>query len=398
MAQLWNQKKRMGNKDTHRFTVADDYILDNVLLPHDIIGTIAHVKGLRRIGVLRAHEARVLCNELARMRVEAIDGSLTVKKDDEDCHSLIERTLTVRLGDVGKKVHTGRSRNDQVLTALRLYMRAEMDLCLAESRALESMFRTKARQYRTVQMPGYTHMQRAMPSSVYLWLSSFADACADGHRLIAVAQTILDQSPLGSVVGYGEQGLGLARPYTAEVLGFSRVQKNPIYTAQSRGVFELIALQSLTITMASVARFATDMMLFTTKEFAFFSLPKSLTTGSSAMPHKVNYDVLELIRARTSLFYAECDALSRVIDKLPSGYNRDFQLTKGIVMRAFASIHETLRTCRAVVSGLRAHPDILARGMTAELYATEEAYQLVKKNGVPFRDAYHEVAQKYRSR
>lgn len=239
-------------------------------------------------------------------------------------------------------------------------------------------------------------MQRAMPSTVSRWCNAFADEWSDTLTLLGAAERILDQSPLGSVVGYGEHGLGLDRRYTARILGFSHVQRNPLYAANSRGAFEYLALVSLAPLMLSVGRFASDLLLFSTKEYGFVSLPEKFTTGSSAMPQKRNYDVLELLRARSAEFGGVTDTVFRIMEKLPSGYNRDVQRTKKYCIDGLKIVRDSIGVAQLVAAHVSFDKTALLHAMTPELYATEEAYALVRK-GVPFRDAYFAVAKKYRA-
>ncbi|HEY4474213.1 MAG TPA: argininosuccinate lyase [Candidatus Paceibacterota bacterium] len=397
MSTLWMKKKK-SLPLIESFLAGDDTTTDLVLLPYDIQGSVAHAKGLRKIGVLSAKEERALTRELGRIFTLWRAGKIKISPSEEDCHTVIENLLVKRLGVVGKKIHTGRSRNDQVLVALRLYMKNEVAAIEKEIFSLIRAFEKKARAYKDIPMPGYTHMQRAMPSSVDAWLLSFRDALLDDLVFLASIKKIIDQNPLGSVAGYGETTLGLDREVTTKLLGFKQTQKNPLYCALSRGKFELMLLQALSAALFDIGKFATDALLFSTKEFGFLSLPDSFTTGSSVMPQKRNYDVLELLRAHVSAFNGTLVSLQALTDKLPSGYNRDFQLTKKPFIEGVHITHEVIEVTTLVVKNLKLNSEALKAACTEELYATEETYRLVKEKGIPFRDAYRIVAKKFSGR
>ena len=397
MSTLWMKKKK-SLPLIESFLAGDDTTTDLVLLPYDIQGSVAHAKGLRKIGVLSAKEERALTRELGRIFTLWRAGKIKISPSEEDCHTVIENLLVKRLGVVGKKIHTGRSRNDQVLTALRLYMKDAIAGVEKEIMFLMQAFEKKARAYKSIPMPGYTHTQRAMPSSVDAWLLSFRDALSDDLVFLASIKKIIDQNPLGSVAGYGETTLGLDRALTTKLLGFKQTQKNPLYCALSRGKFELMLLQALSAALFDIGKFATDALLFSTKEFGFLSLPDSFTTGSSVMPQKRNYDVLELMRGHAAAFNGTLVSLQSLIANLPAGYNRDFQLTKEPFMRGVKTAYQVITVATLVVANLTMDVSALKAACTPELYATEEAYRLVKEKGIPFRDAYRIVAKKFSGR
>ncbi len=395
MKKIWHKNKTASvHPAVERYLTGDDHFMDGILLPYDIRGSIAHAEGLERIKVITPREKNLLVAGLTRIHELWKNGKVVITPADEDCHTVIERMLTKQLGARGKKIHTGRSRNDQVLTALRLYMKEKLAHVAAEVQDLTNAFRKAASKNKNLAMPGYTHMQRAMPSSISLWLGAYAEALKDDATLVRAVLSVIDQSPLGSVVGYGEHSLGLDRKFVAKKLGFAKVQKNALYAANSRGKFELLTLQALEPIMLDIGKFATDSLLFSTREFGFLLLPPQFLTGSSAMPHKRNYDVLELMRARASEFVGSVATLAILIDKLPSGYNRDLQLTKKIFMNAVENAVDTMRVTSLVVQNIEFDVVALDAAMSEELYATEEAYELVKK-GIPFREAYQTVAKKY---
>lgn len=382
-------------EQVEKYTVGSDYLFDQRLVKYDAQASIAHAEMLAAIGILTTEEKDSAVKGLNEIIALSEKGEFVITVSHEDCHSAIEQYLTEHQGEVGKKIHTGRSRNDQVLVAMRLYMKDAVIESKQKIENLISELEKKAAEYKNVEMPGYTHMQRAMPSSVDMWLGSFSAALTDDLSLLEATLSIIDQNPLGSVVAYGEKTLGLDRAMTTKALGFTRVQENPMYCALSRGKFETLILQALLPVLFDIGKFATDMMLFTTKEFGFVRLPSNFTTGSSAMPQKRNYDVCELMRAHCAGFAGNVVTLQNIIDKLPSGYNRDFQLAKAPFMTSIDTALETISIATLVAANISINTENAKAACTPELYATEEAYKMVKEDGVPFRDAYKIVAEKY---
>ncbi|MBK9264377.1 MAG: argininosuccinate lyase [Polyangiaceae bacterium] len=372
-----------------RYTSRDDWKLDQRLLAYDLVATRAHVEGLHRIGILSADERSALTNALAELVQKNDAGELVLTEADEDGHTAIEAALVEKLGDVGKKVHTGRSRNDQVLVALRLYERDALDdldkLCLETAAALLEL---AARESRTP-LPGYTHLQRAVPSSVGLWAAAFADGFLDGVIPVRAARALVDRSPLGAAAGYGVN-LPLDREGVARDLGFADVAWNPLGSQTSRGIVEATILAAAWHVMATIRRLAWDLSLFTTSEFGFVKLPDAFTTGSSIMPQKRNPDVVELMRAACSVVQGAMVEVQTIV-ALPSGYHRDLQLTKAPLLRG---IDETLTTVRLVprlIAGLRFDRERMLSAITPECFATDRAVELTA-SGMPFRDAYRRVA------
>jgi argininosuccinate lyase len=384
------------NAQIEDYTVSVDYILDQELVPYDALASIAHAEMLHKIGVLSKTEKVSLVKGLNTIITKSKAGKFKIEKSDEDCHTAIENFLIKMYGDVGKKIHTGRSRNDQVLTALRLHMKDKITEIAGTTKSFVKIIESKEKKYSKTVMPGYTHMQRAMPSTISLWLGSFSASLKDDLILLQSTLKVIDQNPLGSVAGYGENVFGLDRKMTTKMLKFARVQENHIYCALSRGKFELLTLQAFSSIMFDIGKLATDLMLFTTKEYDFFSLPGEFTTGSSAMPQKHNYDVIELVRGNTSLFNGILTQLQSITEKLPSGYNRDFQLTKEPYMKGVEIVSDTVKVMTLVVKNLIVNTENLKKSCTLELYATEEAYKLVKQKKIPFRDAYKIVGGKYK--
>lgn len=395
MKKLWQKSNNQSvDKDVESYTIGNDYILDMELVAYDIQGSRAHARGLKKIGILTTKELHMLEKGLNKIFTLWKSGKFHIAPEQEDMHTAIEDFLTNICGDTGKKIHTGRSRNDQILVALRLFSLDKLHTTFSLIKDLIKAMNVTIKKYQTYKMPGYTHMQRAMPTTVSTWLGSYRDALADDVVLLKSVQNILDQNPLGSAAGYGENILGIDRTFTARELGFKRVQKNPIYSAMSRGKFELMMLQALSHIMMDLGKLASDLLLFTTQEFGFFDLPHSFKTGSSIMPQKKNFDVLELMRGNVAIFNGYVFQIQELIKNLPLGYNRDFQLMKEPFLKGVSLAMNTIAIATKVVSHLHVNQDAIQRACTPDLYATDEAYQLVK-NGMPFRDAYREVGKKY---
>ena len=393
---LWYKpSNNVLNEQIESYTVGIDYILDKELIEYDINASIAHAKMLYSIKILSKKELDSLIKGFGLLTKDLKTGNFKIEKNDEDCHTAIENYLCNICGDVGKKIHTGRSRNDQILTALRLHMKDKLNEFIKETNKLIDSLNAKMIKNSGIIMPGYTHMQKAMPSSVSIWLGSFRDALKDDLIVLNSTLKIIDQNPLGSVAGYGENTLGLDRNLTTKILGFSHTQDNPMYCALSRGKFELIILQALSLVMFDIGKLCTDLMLFTTKEYNFVSLPNEFTTGSSVMPQKHNYDVLELSIANVSLFNGIISQLQNITEKLPSGYSRGFQLTKEPYLKGIKNAIDTTKITSLILDNLIINIDVLKEACSSELYATEEAYKLVKEKNIPFRDAYKIIGRKY---
>jgi argininosuccinate lyase len=371
-----------------RFLAGEDVLLDRELFPYDIRATAAHVRGLARIGILAEVESERLVALLEELSREFQEGRFVLDERFEDGHSAIEMFLTERAAEMGAKVHTGRSRNDQVAVATRLYLKDRL-LHLAELNgqiALACL--QKAERHADVPLPGYTHLQRAVPSSVGLWMGGFAEAFADNLALTLSAWEAVDCSPLGTAAGYGVN-LPLDRDGVAQELGFGRLQVNPMYAQNSRGKFELIALQAAAHAMQDLRRLAWDLSLFTTSEFDFVVLPEAYTTGSSIMPNKANPDVVELLRGRAATVEAAMAEIQSVLS-LPSGYQRDLQLTKAPLIRGMTSSLQALAIVPAMIRGLALRETAMSDAISAEMYTTDLALEKAA-SGVPFRTAYLEA-------
>jgi len=388
---LWEKGYRL-EREVEEFTVGEDYLLDRQLVRYDCLASIAHATMLGRIGVLEEQEVQSLVDELNRIIQLDERGEFEVLREHEDCHTAIENHLTRELGDLGEKIHTGRSRNDQVLTALRLYYKEEMAQCKGLISELVQSIQQFVVRHGEVGLPGYTHTRKAMPSSMGLWGESFVDSMRDNLRQIDAALELIDQSPLGTGAGYGVP-LDLDRECISELLGFARVQENPIYAQHSRGKFEATILHVLTQVLLDLNRMATDLIVFSLPELGYFELPEELCTGSSIMPQKRNPDVLELVRARYHLVVSYEFQVKSTIGNLPSGYNRDLQLTKGPTMSGLRTTQQCLSVMALVFGKLGVNEERCSAGLTDEVYATERVYELVKK-GVPFREAYRRICEK----
>jgi argininosuccinate lyase len=388
---LWEKGQKI-NDQVFDFTVGDDYITDLHLVKYDCMASIAHAKMLGKINILKNGEVEKLIDGLNEIINLVEKNNFEILKEHEDCHTAIENYLTDKLGELGKKIHTARSRNDQVLTALRLYYRDQGKEILSLMENLKKSISAFVKKTGDVKIPGYTHMQKAMPSSIELWGNAFVDSMEDNKRLLNAVLEIIDQSPLGTAAGYGVP-LEIDRNFTAKELGFSRIQENSIYTQNSRGKFESSLLHALSQIMFDLNKIATDLILFSMPEFGFFELPVDFCTGSSIMPQKKNPDVLELMRAKYHVVSACEFQLKNIISNLIGGYNRDLQLTKEPVIKACSITRESLAIGVVLFDHLFINKDKCLAAMSNELYATEKVYELVKQ-GVPFRDAYQQIASK----
>lgn len=390
---LWNKGYDL-NKAVEKFTVGKDYILDKALVKYDCIASKAHAKMLTKIGVLTTEELNQLLTGLDEIIKLNDEGKFEIKLSDEDCHTAIEHYLVKNFGDAGKKIHTARSRNDQVLTAMRLFQKDELKVVNELILSLKDELENNIQKNGTISLPGYTHMQKAMPMSVKIWLGSFLEALKDNLKQVKSTYKLIDQSPLGSAAGFGVPVLELDKEMTAKEMGFSKVQENPLYCQLSRGKFDAQIMHLLTQIMFDVNKLATDVLIFTMDEFSFMKIPNEFCSGSSIMPQKKNLDLLELLRAKYHVVLADEFKIKSLSGNLMSGYNRDMQLTKEPTMNSLDIVKQSLQMITLIVKGLEFNKEICEKAMTSELYATEEAYKLVKK-GMPFRDAYKEVGKKF---
>jgi len=390
---LWEKGYRL-DRDVERYTVGDDYLLDRALLKYDCIASVAHAKALRKAGVLTEGERRRLVRELNRIQELAERGRFRIAAEDEDGLTAIEKHLVAALGDLGKKIHTARSRNDQVATAIRLYARDQLLDLQHRLDACVRALRRRARQLGNVTMPGYTHARKAMPLTFAAWLRAAAESLQDNRIVIRAVLELLDRNPLGTGAGFGVPVFRLDRRQTARDLGFSRLQKSPLYVQNSRGKFEAIVVSALADVMFDLNKISSDLILFSMDEIGFVRLPRNLCTGSSIMPQKRNPDVLEIARAQYHTVIANEFMIRGIIGNLMSGYHRDLQKTKKPLMESIEITGSSLAIVTRVIEKFQVDAARCRQACTAEIYATEEAYRLVEA-GMPFRDAYRKVAEKY---
>jgi argininosuccinate lyase len=389
MTKLW-QKGYHLNEQVERFEGAQNSALDNNLVRHDVWGSLAHAAMLKHIGILKDTEYQSLQDALCNILELEKTGEFTVTPADEDVHTSVENYLVAEAGAVGKKIHMARSRNDQVLVDLRLYGKEQLHSVAAKLCQLCAALLEFAGAHAELPMPGYTHMQRAMLSSVGLWAASFSEALLDDEKLLSAVYDLNDQSPLGSAAGYGVP-LAIDRQLSSDLLGFSRVQHNVIYVQNSRGKIEAAIVQALAQIMLDLSKLAQDILLFTTVEYGFFQVAQELCTGSSIMPQKRNLGVMELVRARAQTMLALQQQILGIVIGLPSGYNMDYQETKRPFMEALALVQDSLEICTLVVSTLEVNTERLIAACTFELFAADRAYELTASANLPFRDAYRIV-------
>lgn len=388
MAKLW-QKEYSLNSLMEVFTVGNDYLLDQKLVVADCLASTAHGLMLNRIGILTGKEIAALKKGFKKIIELEEKGEFPIRLEDEDCHTAIENFLTSEIIEAGKKIHTGRSRNDQVITALRVWSREYLFTFVEEALSLVKSFTTLAEKSKGVPMPGRTHTQIAMPSSVGLWAGSFAEELTDNISLVINALELIDQSPLGSAASYGVP-LPLDREYVAGLLGFSKIQNNVLYVNNSRGKFESIILDSLDQVVLTLSKIAQDLILFSLPEFGYFTLPAELCSGSSIMPQKKNPDGLELIRAKSASLSSYSSEIKNIIRSLPSGYNRDFQETKEPFLKGCDLALQCVQIMNLTVKNLQVNKKNLKEAFTPEIFATDAALELVA-GGKSFRDAYRVI-------
>ncbi len=386
---LWQKAGIAIDARVMKFLAGDDVVLDREFFRHDITASIAHVESLARIDLLTADEEKALKRELATL------DDLFAKKifilDDrfEDGHSAIEHFLTDRLGDIGRKVHTGRSRNDQILVATRLWLKEQLAALAGHCKRIATVSLDRAERD-VLPMPGYTHLQRAVPSNTAMWFAGFAEAFIDDAVRVADTSRWIDANPLGTAAGYGVN-LNLDRDHTTQALGFARMQISPVYAQLSRGKFEMAAIESLCSALLDLRRLAWDLSLFTTTEFSFVDIPSQFTTGSSIMPNKRNPDVIELMRATYSSAAAARTEIEQLLS-LPSGYQRDLQFSKGAIFHAFSRGLAALELLPDLLASVRWREENMRAAIDPSMHATDIAVESARA-GVPFRDAYRQAAE-----
>jgi len=386
---LWAKNIDLEEK-IEKFTVGKDRELDIYLAPFDVLGSIAHINMLASRGLLTQEEQQALQKELTVIYGNILEGNFTIDDGVEDVHSQIELLLTQKLGEIGKKIHTGRSRNDQVALDMRLFMRSEIDEISGNVLALFDLLIELSEKYKDILMPGYTHTQVAMPSSFGLWLSAFAESLVDDMMQLLTAYKIINKNPLGSAAGYGSS-FPLDRKMSTKLLGFDDLNYNSIYAQMGRGRSERIVSQAIASVAETLGRLANDVILFLSQNFSFIAFPDSLTTGSSIMPHKKNPDVFEILRAKSNKIKALPNEISLITSNLLTGYHRDLQLIKEMFIPVLFEIKECLDITTFSIQQIEVKDDILSDDKYLYIFSVEAVDDLVMQ-GVPFREAYKKVA------
>ena len=391
MTRLWDKGEPLDGR-VLRYTAGEDHLLDARLVPYDVRGSIAHATMLQGAGLLSAEDLTAICEGLEALAAEHAAGAWSIELADEDVHTALEGRLTARIGEAGARLHLGRSRNDQVLTALRLYLKDEVEALCAGTLEVAGALDALAAREAATPLPGYTHMQPAMPSTVPLWAGGFAAELRDDAEGLAATRRRLDKNPLGSAAGYGVPLLPLDREATRAALGFAEVHAPVTAVQLSRGKGEAHLLFEVVLLLQDLGRLATDLVLFSMRELGFVTLPPEMTTGSSIMPQKRNPDVFELVRGRTATAVACLTEVLGITAKLPSGYHRDLQLLKAPLFRGLDLARETLAVMAPALAGVRFNAENIH--LAPELFAAEAAYRLVLEEGIPFREAYRRVGGK----
>lgn len=373
------------------FTIGKDRELDLLLAPHDILGSMAHVLMLESIGLMDKEELPPVYTALQELYARSLEPDFVIEEGIEDIHSQVELMLTSKLGDLGKKIHSGRSRNDQVLLDLKLFSRARLEELVVKADQLADTLLGKSEQYKEVLMPGYTHLQIAMPSSFGLWFGAYAESLADDLMVLQTAWKMVNQNPLGSAAGYGSS-FPLDRTLTTRLLGFDQLTYNVVYAQMGRGKSERVVAYSMANLASTLSKLAWDVCLYMSQNFNFVSLPEELTTGSSIMPHKKNPDVFELIRGHCNKIQAMPYQITLISNNLPSGYFRDLQVMKEVFLPAFDELESCLDITRYAIEHVQVNPNILSDKKYDHLFTVEAVNKLVLK-GMPFRDAYREIGR-----
>lgn len=385
---LW-QKDKASLASVEKFTVGRDQEMDMFLAHFDVLGSLAHIQMLQTIGLLTKEELNILSTELKSICKKVESGEFRVETGVEDIHSQVELELTKKLGGVGKKIHSGRSRNDQVLVDIKLYLRYEIQEIVTGTKALFDLLLQLSEEFRGHLLPGYTHLQLAMPSSFGLWFGAYAESLVDDMIALEAAYRVVNKNPLGSAAGYGSS-FPLNRKMTTDLLGFDDLNYNVVYAQMGRGKTERVVTSAFSNIAATLNKLSMDAVLFMNQNFSFISFPDELTTGSSIMPHKKNPDVFELLRARCNQLISLPNDIALLTTNLPSGYHRDFQLLKEKLFPAIQSLKDCLRMMHVMLSNIQVKENILANEQYKFLFSVEEVNKLVMK-GIPFRDAYKQV-------
>lgn len=386
---LWQKESTSVSAQIEKFTVGRDKEFDILLAKYDVEGSIAHVTMLGEVGLMSKEESALAVKGLKEIQQEITDAQFAIADGVEDVHSQVEMLLTQRIGDAGKMIHSGRSRNDQVAVDIKLYLRAEVLAVKEEVKQLFDLLIAQSEKFKQHLLPGYTHLQIAMPSSFGLWLGAYAEGLVDDLELLAAAYAVANKNPLGSGAGYGSS-FPLNRTRTTGLLHFGALNANSVYAQMSRGKTERVVATGISAVAATLSRLAMDCCLYINQNFGFISFPSELTTGSSIMPHKKNPDVFELIRAKCNRIQSTPNELTLLVNNLPSGYHRDLQLTKEILFPAIETLKDCLQMTRLMLSHMSVTEQILDDPKYKYLFSVEAVNELVNK-GIPFRDAYKQV-------
>ncbi|HUC81825.1 MAG TPA: argininosuccinate lyase [Flavisolibacter sp.] len=388
---LWQKENTSTSQLIEKFTVGRDKEFDLLLAKYDVQGSIAHVTMLGKVGLMTKEEAESAVDALKEIATEIDDSRFTIDENVEDVHSQVELMLTQRIGDIGKKIHSGRSRNDQVAVDIKLYLKAEVLRLKEEVAETFDLLISQSEKFKDVLLPGYTHLQIAMPSSFGLWFGAYAESLVDDAELLLAAYRVTNKNPLGSGAGYGSS-FPLNRTRTTELLNFASLNYNSVYAQMTRGKTEKIVAMALSSIAATIGKLAMDCCLYMNQNFGFITFPSELTTGSSIMPHKKNPDVFELIRAKCNRIQSTPNELTLLLNNLPSGYHRDLQLTKEILFPALEELKACLQLCRLMLSNIQVKNNILEDEKYKYLFTVEAVNELVNK-GIPFREAYKQVGE-----
>ena len=388
MAKLWDKGFEIQDK-IERFTVGRDREMDLYLAEADVLGSMAHTTMLESIGLLQANELQQLLAELRNIHAQIKKGEFVIEEGVEDVHSQVELMLTRKLGDIGKKIHSGRSRNDQVLVDLKLFIRRQLKEIATDVKELFQQLQAQSERYKDVLMPGYTHLQVAMPSSFGLWFGAYAESLVDDMMFLQAAFRMTNRNPLGSAAGYGSS-FPLNRTMTTELLGFDSMNYNVVYAQMGRGKTERNVAFALASIAGTISKLAFDACMFSSQNFAFVKLPNDCTTGSSIMPHKKNPDVFELTRAKCNKLQALPQQITLIMNNLPSGYFRDLQIIKEVFLPAFQELRDCLQMTTYIITKIKVNEDILSDSRYDLMFSVEEVNRLATE-GMPFRDAYKKV-------
>jgi argininosuccinate lyase len=386
---LWNKENTNTSQLVEAFTVGRDKEFDILLAEYDVLGSLAHTEMLETVGLLTKEELTAIHKELNNILNDIRHSQFTIDKNAEDIHSQIELMLTQRIGEAGKKIHSGRSRNDQIAVDIKLYLRAEILKIKDEAKSLFDLLIAQSEKYKDKLLPGYTHLQIAMPSSFGLWFGAYAESLVDDLELLSAAYHIANKNPLGSGAGYGSS-FPLNRTLTTELLHFETLNYNSVYAQMTRGKTEKSVSFALSSIAATLSKLSMDACLYINQNFAFISFPNELTTGSSIMPHKKNPDVFELIRAKCNRIQSIPNELTLLINNLPSGYHRDLQLTKEILFPSIEELKSCLQIAQLMLSNIEIKDDILSDEKYKYIFSVEAVNELVNK-GIPFREAYKQI-------